>query len=279
MGGQTFRWKRGEGGVWMGVDGPFAYRLRIALVDDDWRIEGEGTGAEADFASFLRLDVSSVEAARRVLKRRPNLAADPEAAEGLRLIRPSCPIEAAISFLCTSNNHVPRIAMMVERLAERGPEMPGPGGCVRRFPSLDQVAAIPEGALRAQGFGYRGATIPRAAASALEKGGEAWLAELKEAALDRIRSELTSLPGVGPKLAECIALFALDRMDAVPVDTHVWRAGVRVFFPEWEGRRPSAALGLRISEAFRSEFGPDAAFAQQIAFRSEMIAGRRRMSL
>lgn len=34
---------------------------------------------------------------------------------------------------------------------------------------------------------------------------------------------LQELHGVGPKVADCIALFSLDKLDAVPCDTHVWQ--------------------------------------------------------
>jgi N-glycosylase/DNA lyase len=34
---------------------------------------------------------------------------------------------------------------------------------------------------------------------------------------------LCTLPGVGPKVAACIALFSLDQNHAIPVDTHVWK--------------------------------------------------------
>lgn len=54
-------------------------------------------------------------------------------------------------------------------------------------------------------------------------GGAAWLASLRELELQNTIEALTTLPGVGPKVAACIALFSLDQHHAVPVDTHVWK--------------------------------------------------------
>ncbi len=218
------------------------------------------------------------EATERIVHREPRLAPWTGLTTGLRLMRPSCPVEAALSFLCTSNNHVKRIGPMVRRLAERGPLLsPIKGWQGRQFPELDIVAAIPESELRAEGFGYRAATLPQAARAMADRGGRAWLAALAERPSDEIQAELTRQPGVGPKLADCIALFALNRMDSVPVDTHVWSAAVDLYFPEWRGLARSPARMAQVSQRVREEFGEDAAWAQQIMFSSGMLRGRRRI--
>ena len=54
-------------------------------------------------------------------------------------------------------------------------------------------------------------------------GGAEWLASLCGLELGEVIEALCTLPGVGPKVAACIALFSLDQHDAVPVDTHVWQ--------------------------------------------------------
>lgn len=54
-------------------------------------------------------------------------------------------------------------------------------------------------------------------------GGVEWLASLRKVDLEVAISALCTLPGVGPKVAACIALFSLDQHHAVPVDTHVWQ--------------------------------------------------------
>lgn len=54
-------------------------------------------------------------------------------------------------------------------------------------------------------------------------GGMEWLAALRKVDLPEAIVSLCSLPGVGPKVAACIALFSLDQHHAIPVDTHVWK--------------------------------------------------------
>jgi endonuclease III len=66
-----------------------------------------------------------------------------------------------------------------------------------------------------------------AALRAKPGGGAAWLAGLRSAPLGCAAAGLLELPGVGPKVAACVCLFALDKHAAVPVDTHVWQLAVR----------------------------------------------------
>lgn len=54
-------------------------------------------------------------------------------------------------------------------------------------------------------------------------GGAKWLALLRDRELPEVIEGLCTLPGVGPKVAACIALFSLDKNQAIPVDTHVWK--------------------------------------------------------
>jgi N-glycosylase/DNA lyase len=55
------------------------------------------------------------------------------------------------------------------------------------------------------------------------EGGEQWLLALRGRPLDEAVTSLCTLPGIGPKVAACIALFSLDQHHAIPVDTHVWQ--------------------------------------------------------
>lgn len=57
------------------------------------------------------------------------------------------------------------------------------------------------------------------------EGGAEWLASLRKTNLQTAIDALCTLPGVGPKVAACIALFSLDQHHAIPVDTHVWKVG------------------------------------------------------
>lgn len=191
---------------------------------------------------------------------------------GLRLMAPSCAVEELFSFLCTSNNHLPRILKMVGWLGERG--LDRDGGSWRRFPTLEVIAGLSELELREAGFGYRGKTIPLVAQEILRNGGVDWLTELRRGGYRAAFDMLCDLPGVGPKLADCICLFALGFGEAVPVDTHIWKMMTEHFFPEWRGTGVTEKKYRACGELLRDRFGNLAGAAHQLLFVESLKRGK-----
>lgn len=168
---------------------------------------------------------------------------------------------------------------MVRSLAALGEEIDVvDGNLVHRFPTVERIAAIPESELRTMGFGYRAATIPSIARQVLEGGGEEWLVALREASYEDAHEALMDLKGVGPKLADCIALFALHHTRSVPVDTHLWQAAVRLYFPEWSDKSLTGQRYQMIGEHFRNRFGDLAGWAHQYLFYDNLLNWRARRS-
>lgn len=261
--GQVFRFRH-EDGCWVGIDGEQSHCLK-QLSPEVIEVAVEG-GGRAAFDRLFRQDWAYDAKLAELVARGSELAPLVARAAGLRLLRPSCPRETLFSFLCTSNNHISRISQMVGKLAAYGKAFPGGAGC--RFPTLERIAAIPESELRAKGFGYRAATIPKVAAILLERGGDAWFRD------PGAPSQLEDLPGVGPKLAGCIALYAFDRTDAVPVDTHLWQAAARTYFPQWVGTSLTDAKRREVVALIQGRFGELAGLAQQILFYGNLAANR-----
>jgi len=92
------------------------------------------------------------------------------------------------------------------------------------FPPVEVLAAAPESELRELGLGYRAKFVRNAAvklvAAAEREGfesGGAYLLSLRSRPRPEVISALLALDGVGPKVADCVALFSLDQVDAIPV--------------------------------------------------------------
>ncbi len=120
----------------------------------------------------------------------------------------------------------------------------------RRYPTWDELAqADPEelaGIIRSGGLAN--VKAPRILAVLEEiraREGSLDLSWMKKASSARIRSFLTSLPGVGPKTAACVLAFSLGR-PALPVDTHVQRVARRLGFI---GERTDAVQAHQAMEA------------------------------
>lgn len=190
-------------------------------------------------------------------------------------MRPTATAETAISFLCTPNNSLHRIVPMVKRLAAKGEVLlEHRGRTIYAFPSIGQVADLSEAELKEAKFGYRARTIPEIARQMIDRGGEEWLEDLKQKPYEQVHKELIELTGIGPKLADCIALFALDKTEAVPLDTHMWKMAVKHYFPQFEGKTVTGKRYQEVSEFFRDQFGELAGWAQQLLFYDSLTGGQ-----
>lgn len=191
---------------------------------------------------------------------------------GARVLRQD-PLECLIQFICSSNNNIKRITMMVDFISSLGNYVGAVGGFkFYEFPSLERLGMVSEQELRAAGFGYRAKYIVGTVEALKSKpgGGMEWLAALRKVDLPEAIVSLCSLPGVGPKVAACIALFSLDQHHAIPVDTHVWKIATRYLLPELAGTSLTPKLSNRVADAFVRTYGKYAGWAQTLLFIAEL---------
>ena len=250
--GQVFRWREREDGNWAGVDGDHWYVE--ATVNQDWEI---CSNVEANhFRQLFSLDKNGEN--EELLSRGPELEPYVDALPGLRLMKPSSAHETLFCFLCTANNHLTRISGMISRLAEYGELFEEQH--LYRFPNLEQIADIEEGELRAKGFGYRARTIPLVARELLNKPAD-WLESLRLRSYPDAREELLRIPSIGPKLADCISLYGLHKPEATPIDTHLWQALTREYFPKWKDQALTEKRYREAAQFLRERFGDLAGLA------------------
>ncbi len=134
-----------------------------------------------------------------------------------------------------------------------------------KFPTPEQILRIPEVALRSDMWGFRAPRLLDIAGRFAEP--TDWSAiNLKAFNYDQLVLKLTELHGIGPKLADCIALFGFGHDAAVPVDTHVRQIaeGVLGVVPLTKSLTPSTYT--YIADAYRAKFGDYAGWAQQYLF-------------
>jgi N-glycosylase/DNA lyase len=265
--GQVFRFRL-EGDVWRGVDGDNLIEAR--KVSGGWEVSSK-PDAEA-WRRFLQMEVDLTKVHEQLALCEPRIVPILECMPGLRTLRPARADETLFSFLCTPNNHMSRIVAMANFLASKGEEV-DEGHYA--FPTLEVIVNLKETELRSRGFGYRGATIPSVASAVLGRGGLPWLSGLAQLEYQQARAELMSLPGIGPKLADCVCLFGLRFDEAVPIDTHVWKV-----HREWYARGESAAslTPARYEQArqsFVKQFGCLSGWAQQYVFYHRFLSYRR----
>lgn len=267
LSGQVFRFKRTDEG-WAGIDG--TNLIEAKRVPGGWEVESRPN--RDAWKAFLQIDRDFLDIRRRIASIEPRLIPMLDTFPGLRTLRLASPAETLFSFLCTANNHMSRIVRMTEFLASKGEELEA-GHYI--FPSVVRLADTSEQELRANGFGYRGATIPAVAKTVLENG-DGWLNGLKTLDYLDARAELCRLPGVGLKLADCVCLFGLHFDEAAPIDTHVWKTLAEWYAPVYRYAALSPSRYVEVSNLFRERFGDISAWAQQYVFYNQYISYRTR---
>lgn len=292
--GQSFRWRKmGEGkGSYVGVIRDLVVECVQDESDVKWRVVGRRQGERGGdgeqerllVEDYFNLQAPSLRKLRSEWSQRDKeFAAVAPFLPGARTLRQD-PVECLFSFICSSNNHISRIQGMVEKLCstygtplklDNGVEaIPLPEVAFYAFPSLAQLSLATEEELRDLGFGYRAKFIVGATSllNSLPEGqeGAAWLMGLRSRPLPEVIEQLNLLPGVGPKVASCVALFSIDKADAVPVDTHVWDIACRHYTPHLRGKTLTPKLHPQIQAAFQSALGEYCGWAHNALFISEL---------
>jgi N-glycosylase/DNA lyase len=188
---------------------------------------------------------------------------------GLRIIRQP-KWECLATFICSSMKQVAHIRQISLALRKRfGEQRRMSDYLVYTFPSARRLEQASEKELRDCKLGYRAKNL-RATARLVSFGQanlEAWSA-LPDADL---RKQLCALPGVGPKVANCVMLFAYERLRAFPIDVWIERVLRQHYFSR---RRKMTTHRLReFSEMY---FGEHGGYAQQYLFHHARTARGRR---
>ena len=178
---------------------------------------------------------------------------------GLRIIRQP-KWECLATFICSSMKQVAHIRQMSLALRERfGRKKIISGLTIYDFPAAARLAASSESELRECALGYRAKNLLATARQI--PSGEATLESWSRVSDDELRLRLTELPGVGPKVANCVMLFAYDRTAAFPIDVWIERVLRQTYFKR--RRKPTAR---KLTEFAASYFGEHGGYAQQYLF-------------
>jgi|ERR1043166_6932177 N-glycosylase/DNA lyase len=263
--GQVFHWdKRGAGFI-----GTIADRaIYVEQKKDALSISKEDRDL---VAHYFALDHPLAEICRSF----PNddaMNAARDFCRGLRIIRQP-KWECLATFICSSMKQVAHIRQISKALRERfGVARPIENHVVYSFPSAKRLAACSEKELRACALGYRAKNLRATARLIASK--DVDLAKIAGLSDDDLRAQLVQLPGVGAKVANCVMLFAYERLRAFPIDVWIERVLRQNYFAR--ARRLNAARLRTFTEQY---FGDHGGYAQQYLFhhaRSTKTRGRLR---
>ena len=190
---------------------------------------------------------------------------------GLHLLRQE-PFETLITYLLSIQSSIPIISKNVERLSQeygKRIECKDYNGLVRySFPNAEDLKGASENELRSLGLGFRAKWIKNAID--VVNSGKLDFEDLREMNYHEARARLMELKGVGPKIADCVLLFSLDKLEAFPIDRWVKRIMEEEYFDRLNLSDKNLGMkNIRLKELgdfARDYFGKYAGYAQEYLF-------------
>lgn len=148
---------------------------------------------------------------------------------GLRIVADPF-FSTLISFICSAQMRVERIASLQSALRQTyGEAISLAGETYHTFPTPSALAAATETELRDLGLGYRAPYVIETAR--LVSSGQLTRDDIEGLSYEEAREVLTEYVGVGPKVADCVCLFSLSYLQAIPLDTWMQTA-IEEYYPD-----------------------------------------------
>ena len=269
--GQAFRWNK-QGEWWYGIVRENAFKIR--QIGNDLEFEN----VEMDFVkSYFGLYDDLPKILLQISKDK-HIKRAVETFKGLRILRQDS-WECLISYICATYKNIPAIKQMLYNLCKKfGDRIYFDGYDSYTFPTLERLAKATTEELAKCGLGYRAKYVSKTAKMVYENRYE--FEGLRRIAYEKAKEELLNFPGVGLKVADCVLLFSLGKLEAFPVDVWIKRVILKYYasyFPNEFIGKISGKKSLTSSEYNKLNlfgqryFGEYAGYAQEYLYHYERI--------
>jgi len=188
---------------------------------------------------------------------------------GLRLVRQD-PFQCFISFIVSSNSNIQKIKSSLEKISMKfGKKIQFDNKEFYMFPEPKKIANATIQEIQNCGVGYRAKFIIDAAKMVESK--QIGFDYLKKSNYHDAKEMILTVPGIGNKVADCILLFSLDKMEAFPLDRWMIRILEKYYLDKFELETKSITDKQydTLHEKIVKYFGPYAGYAQQFLFKME----------
>ena len=260
--GQCFRWNKNEDGSYTGVVRENVVNIKI--VNDEIFVESFGNeDLRGLFNFYFDMDRDYDGIKDELRKIDENMEKSIKYGDGIRLLNQDL-WETIISFIISANNNIPRIKGIIERISKRfGNKIEWKGIEYYTFPTPSQLSKASVEDLRNLGLGFRDVRVFETTQMVVN--GDIDFEKLhNEKDTQVVRDELLKLPGVGPKVADCILLFStLKRLDVFPIDVWVRRVMNELYIHNEDENKVDKKLVLSMAN---QKFGDLQGIAQQYLF-------------
>ncbi len=259
--GQCFRWNLQEDGSYIGVIKNAVIHVKQEKQEIFFRAKCEGK-LQTIITDYFDLE-RDYDNLKNTLASIDNFMKNSiEFGEGIRILHQDF-WECIISFIISANNNIPRIKKIIERISkEYGNKIEFDGNDYYTFPTPEQLSKASVENLRNLGLGFRDKRIFEVTKKVLEKQFDLeQIQKLNDT--EEICNQLLKLDGVGPKVADCIMLFSLQKFDVFPIDVWVRRVMNELYIHNEKEEKVSREV---LKELAQKKFKNIAGIAQQYLF-------------
>jgi N-glycosylase/DNA lyase len=201
---------------------------------------------------------------KEILSKDELLKQSVEFGHGIRILQQQA-FELVISFIISANNRIPMIKRAIDNISKRwGKEIEYKGKTYYTFPTVEDFAKVSMEEIESCGVGFRAKYIADTVEKIYKSMSEEYKQEydlnfIKAQSDDGCHEALQVFNGIGPKVADCVMLFSMNKYSAFPVDVWVKRAMQHFYLA------PDVSL-KKIRDFGRNKFGELSGFAQQYLF-------------
>jgi len=256
--GQVFLWKKNQH-YWYGING-----------QDVLRVDGLGNiksyqNTKADFfrkrddmtkiIKSISIDNTTKNAVKKYL--------------GLRLLDQD-PFQCLISFIVSSNSNIQKIKNSLERISRKfGTRVNFENQEFFLFPKSEKLAKASINEITDCGVGYRAKFIKEAANMSFLK--KIDFKYLQKCNYHDAKENICLVNGVGNKVADCILLFSLNKLEAFPLDRWMIRILEKYYSDQFQITTKTITDKQYdiLHEKIVNHFGQYAGYAQQFLFKME----------
>jgi len=256
--GQVFLWKKDQNN-WYGINGRDVLRINDFGKIKSFSKQKIDYFREKDNLKEILRSISKDKTTKQAVKKYL----------GLRLLRQD-PFQCFISFIVSSNSNIQKIKTCLENICKNfGEKVLFENKEFFLFPEPKILASASIQEVKNCGTGYRSNFIIMA--SEMIYSNEINFEFLKKCEYFKAKEIISKVPGIGDKVADCILLFSLDKLEAFPLDRWMIRVLERYYPNTFELSTKSITHRQYeiLHEKITNYFGPYSGYAQQFLFKME----------
>ena len=256
--GQVFLWEK-CGSNWYGINGQDILKINKNAVIKSIQNSKTDFFRKNDNMQEIIKSISKDKTVKQAIKQY----------DGLRIFRQD-PFQCMISFIISSNSNIQKIKNSLEKMTKKfGVKVEIQNKEFFLFPKPEKLANASIEEIKKCGVGYRAPFIKQSAEMVFSK--KIDFKYLEKLNYKEAKKNICLIPGVGNKVADCILLFSLNKLEAFPLDTWMIKILEKYYSNEFqiETKTITQKQYEILHEKIVNYFGPYCGYAQQFLFKME----------